>query len=70
MSPKIDWSIFDNMAENICYCRCGIIYSSHIKIIRIDEDLALFSQKACPKCGKTKNHLRRVCSPPELETIC
>lgn len=70
MSLKIDWSIFDNMSENVCYCRCGAVYNSHTKIIKINEDLALFSQKPCPKCGKLKNHLRRVCSPPEIETIC
>lgn len=70
MNPKIDWSIFDNMAEGICHCRCGTVYNSHTKIVNTTEGLILFSQKPCPKCGKTENHLCRVCSPPELETIC
>lgn len=60
MNYKIDWSIFDGMPENTCYCRCEAIYASHTKIVKDGDKLALISRKPCPKCGKTKNNLRRV----------
>jgi hypothetical protein len=71
MSYKIDWSIFDGDEENICYCRCGAVYRSHTKMIKVSTNsLDLISRKPCPACCEIKNNLRKVQGLPERWETC
>jgi len=65
---EIDWSVFKDMPEQTCYCRCEHIYRSHVKGISKDR-FYMISQKPCPKCNKNVNNCRRYQSDPEKWTL-
>ena len=60
----INWAEFDKFPEDACYCKCGKIYRSHVKIVK-GNGLILVSRNPCPNCQETKGHLRKVSSDPE-----
>ncbi len=66
----IDWSVFEGMEPATCYCRCGAVWHSQIKLVSTPDNKSFehIAQIACPACGSHKN-MRRSSSPPEKWTI-
>ncbi len=65
MDP-IDWTLFDKFKEPECECECGAVFRSYAKHVRVDNVFVGVTQKPCPSCGKTHDHLRRVSYDPEI----
>jgi len=66
---NIDWTVFEGEPLPTVYCRCDAIYHSHVKGLYANKKPLFVSQSACPSCGKTEGHIRRVSHPPEEWTI-
>jgi len=69
MDYSINWDQFKGEPEDTCYCRCGMIYRSYTKMIRVlsvgdngtpKGQLVTVAQKPCPDCKRTEDHLKRV----------
>jgi len=52
-----DWSWFDKIPPDLCFCRCGSQYHSHVILHRNRKQYIkkLFSRLACPNCGSHDN---------------
>jgi len=66
---KINWSKFDDYSEDTCYCKCGKVYRSHAKGVKIEGKFKMVTRKLCPGCGASVSNCRRYQSNPEIYTI-
>lgn len=64
--PEVDWRQFDLWPVAEVECRDGTVYRSHAKLVKVGEDLVVLTELACPECGKTHGHVRRVSHEPEV----
>lgn len=61
-SPAIDWSVFDDVPESSCTCRCGTTFWSHVKVL-YQAGARAITRKPCPGCGRD-NDCRAIRSDP------
>jgi len=64
----IDWSAHDEFSENTCYCRCGAVFRSHVKLIELEQRWVSATRKPCSGCGSRVN-CKGIESDPETFTI-
>jgi hypothetical protein len=67
-TPTVDWAAL-TLPEFEIECKCGAIYRSIGKAIRYQGRIATITQKPCPNCHKTFDHVRRMKSSPEIAII-
>lgn len=67
--PIIDWTVSHRYSEYEIECVCGRVYRSHSKHVMHEGRLVGVTEKPCPDCGKTSDHIRRASSGPEEWTL-
>ena len=65
---EIDWTPLDGHPESTCYCKCGRVYASHVKLV-MQPKMQLVTRRPCPECGETVKNIRRASDGPFNETI-
>ena len=67
-SQKINWDIVDKFPEDTVTCKCGAVFRSHARMVKVDGKLVTYLRKSCPKCGKNDSP-RSVKSDPHVMEI-
>lgn len=67
LAQGIDWSKRGPVTSS-CYCRCGCVFRSHAKNVKVGDRWWCVTQKPCPQCGSNED-VRRVSYDPESYTI-
>jgi hypothetical protein len=68
MTEAIDWTTFDKYSKDLCHCRCGRGFLSHVKGVWRGERFVQITRDPCPGCAKNDDCLR-VSSQREKMTI-
>lgn len=61
-----DWSAIGRFNEHKNTCRCGAVYSSHVKYSFAFT--CLITRKPCPQCGSDRD-IRKSEQGPDVETL-
>lgn len=67
LAASVNWSDLGQVFQTL-YCRCGMVYRSHHKLVRKNDSFVGVAEKPCPDCGEHTN-IRRASSDPESYSI-
>jgi hypothetical protein len=68
LSDTVDWSKFTDPPCTTVTCRCGYVFRSHAKTVKVDGRWIAVSKEPCIQCGRSDN-IWKVSTDPESFTI-